>query len=327
MTEARGDVAEQRAEWFGQQFGRLKSNVAHVIKGKPAAIHRACVCLMAEGHLLIDDVPGTGKTAMAKTLAASIAGSWHRIQFTPDLLPTDVTGVSIYNQRNGTFEFHPGAVFANVVLGDEINRASPKTQAALLEVMEERQVTVDSTTYETPRPFLVIATQNPVEYDGTYRLPEAQLDRFLMRISLGYPAMADELEVLTSRGAAATLPDIEPVMSAGDVRTMIQMTDEVHLNDSIGEYVLRLARATRDHPELRLGVSTRGALALCRAARAHAFSQSRPYVIPEDVQDLVSEVFAHRMFATPEAELSGRTTTDIVNEVVGATPTPSLQRS
>ena len=261
------------------------------------------MCLFAEGHLLLEDVPGTGKTSLAKAIAHSIEGTWRRIQFTPDLLPSDVTGGLVYDQSQGTFDFRPGPVFANVVLADEINRASPKTQSALLEVMEERHVTVDGAGYDVPRPFVVIATQNPVEQEGTYRLPEAQLDRFLMRTTLGYPDHDDEVDVLRMLADGLRPEDLSPVMSPADVRTMIQVAESVHVEDAIRSYVVRLCAATRTLPELRLGVSTRGALALVRTARALAAAQARPFVTADDVRIVAPAALGHRMLLTPEAEL------------------------
>ncbi|MFV0306343.1 MAG: AAA family ATPase, partial [Desertimonas sp.] len=241
-------ATDQHAEWFSHWFNALIDNVGLVIKGKRDQVALALVCVFAEGHLLLDDVPGTGKTSLAKSIAHSITGSWNRVQFTPDLLPSDVTGGVVYNQSQGSFDFRRGAVFANVVLGDEINRASPKTQAALLEVMEERHVTVDGSTYDVPRPFVVIATQNPVEQEGTYRLPEAQLDRFLMRTSLGYPSHDFEVDVLRNLATGARPESLQPVMSTVEVARMIDVAESVHVEDSIRSYVVRLVAATRAMP-------------------------------------------------------------------------------
>ena len=302
---------------------RLTDNIAQVIKGKPEIIKLVVTCLLAEGHLLIEDVPGVGKTSVARALAASIAGSWGRIQFTPDLLPSDVTGVTVYNQSNRQFEFHPGSIFANVVVADEINRASPKTQSALLEVMEERQVTVDGVGRPVPRPFVVVATQNPIEMDGTYRLPEAQLDRFLMRISVGYPDAAAERDILANDDGGRRLRELQPVLSAEDVVRMIDAVAHVHVSDPLRDYVVALAAATRVLPEVRLGVSPRGSLALLRAVRALAAASGRSYVVPEDAKALAVQVLAHRMILQPDAELRGTTAGDLVRRVLDAVPVPA----
>src|SRR6185312_16378487 len=265
-----------------------------VLRGKRRAVHLALVCLFSEGHLLIEDVPGVGKTSLAKAIANSIGGSWRRVQFTPDLLPSDVTGVSVWDQNRSDFEFRPGGVFANVVLADEINRASPKTQSALLESMEERQVTVDSHTYPLPRPFLVIATQNPVELEGTYPLPEAQLDRFLLRLQIGYPDRDAEMAILESHGADEVKPEeLEPVTDADTIAAWTQELNRVHVAGELQGYIVDVVEATRHHRDLMLGVSPRGALALQRAARALAASVGRSYVVPDDVKVLASAVLEH----------------------------------
>jgi len=304
-------------------FDALLHNVERVIQGKREQVRLALVCLFAEGHLLIEDVPGVGKTSLAKALARSIAATAHRIQFTPDLLPSDVVGVSVWNRATNEFEFRPGAVFAHVVLADEINRASPKTQSALLESMEERQVTTDSRTYALPRPFLVLATQNPVELEGTYPLPEAQLDRFLMRIPMGYPSRDAEVAILDTQGAGHVLADrLEPVASAADVAAAADAVATVHVANALQAYIVDLADATRRHPDLVLGVSPRGALALQRAARASAAGAGREYVIPDDIKALAPAVLEHRILLGPEAELRGITTSDVVRAVVGSVPVP-----
>ncbi|MEY9992907.1 MoxR-like ATPase [Streptomyces sp. V4I8] len=303
---------------LAQCFHTLADNIERVVKGKRDTIELALTCLFAEGHLLIEDVPGTGKTTLARCLAASIEADFARVQFTPDLLPSDITGVTVYRQNTGTFEFLPGPVFANIVLGDEINRASPKTQSALLEVMEERRVTADGTTHPVPRPFMVLATQNSVDMGGTYPLPEAQLDRFLMRITVGYPDHASEIAVLTGTGAGTdTTPEsLTPVVTAREIAELIAAAAEVQVADALYDYLVRVVAATRDLPDVHLGASPRGSVALLRAVRVRAASQSRPYAFPEDVKALAGPVLAHRLILTPEAELSGRTGTDVIDEVL-----------
>jgi MoxR-like ATPase len=301
---------------------RIRGNIEQVIEGKPDAVRLALVVLLAEGHLLIEDVPGVGKTMLAKALARSIDCSVRRIQFTPDLLPSDVTGVSVYNQENRDFEFKPGAVFANLVVGDEINRASPKTQSALLEAMEERQVTVDGVTYELETPFMVIATQNPIEMEGTYPLPEAQRDRFTARVSMGYPSASAELEMLSTHGGADPLDDLEAVADALEVRKLIDVVRGIHVSDEVKQYVVSLATATREAPDLRLGASPRATLQLLRAARAQAALEGRDYVLPDDVQDLAGPVLAHRLLPTAEAQVARRTPEAVVAELVARVPLP-----
>jgi len=301
---------------------RISANIGSVIKGKPEVISMVLTCLLAEGHLLIEDVPGVGKTSVARALAASTDGSWRRIQFTPDLLPSDVTGVTIFNQASRTFEFHPGGVFANIVVADEINRASPKTQSALLEVMEERQVSIDAATHSVPRPFMVVATQNPIEMDGTYRLPEAQLDRFLMRISIGYPSPADEVAILSGHDRGRSISDLRPVVAMEQVEAMIAHVAQVHVAESVQEYIVALSEATRVLPEVRLGVSPRGSIALLRASRARAALTGRDFVVPDDVKALAPSVFPHRLVLQPEAELQGVSGIDLVQRVSDAVPVP-----
>ena len=301
---------------------RIRSNIERVIEGKPDAIRLALVVLLAEGHLLIEDVPGVGKTMLAKALARSIDCSVRRIQFTPDLLPSDVTGVSVYNQEAREFEFKPGAVFANLVVGDEINRASPKTQSALLEAMEERQVTVDGVTYALETPFMVIATQNPIEMEGTYPLPEAQRDRFTARVSMGYPSADAEMDMLDTHGGADALDELEPVADALEVRKLIDVVRAVHVSTEVKRYVVDLATATRDAPDLRLGASPRATLQLLRAARAHAALDGRDYVLPDDVQGLAGPVLAHRLLPTAEAQVSRRSPEAVVRDLVSRVPLP-----
>ena len=320
-------ATDQQAEWFSHWFNALLDNVEQVIKGKRDQIALALVCVFSEGHLLVDDVPGTGKTSLAKAIAHSVKGTWSRIQFTPDLLPSDVTGGLVYNQSQGTFDFRRGAVFANVVLADEINRASPKTQAALLEVMEERHVTVDGTGYDVPRPFVVLATQNPVEQEGTYRLPEAQLDRFLMRTTLGYPDHDHEVDVLRMLADGLRPEGLSPVMSTSDVRNMIEVAEHVHVEDSIRSYVVRLCAATRTLPELRLGVSTRGAIGMIRTSRALAAAQGRPFVTADDVRIVAPAVMGHRMLLTPEAELGKVDPGELVEQIIDRVDLPAAMRA
>jgi len=312
---------------FADRFETVVANVEKAIQGKAEVIRLALVCLFAEGHLLIEDVPGVGKTSLAKAIAASLDLRWNRIQFTPDLLPSDVTGVMVFNRSNSTFEFRPGGVFANIVLGDEINRASPKTQSALLESMEERQVTVDATTYRLQAPFMVIATQNPVEHEGTYPLPESQLDRFLMRIAMGYPDRSAEIAMLDAHRATSGVEGLSPVASAADVSSMIDLARDIHVAPVLKGYVVDLANATRRHPGAVLGVSPRATLALQRAARASAAAIGREYVVPDDFKALAAPVLAHRLVLTPEAELGGMTAEQVLADVLASVPVPSGRAS
>jgi MoxR-like ATPase len=308
--------------------GVLVDALGEVIIGKPEAVELTVTCLLAEGHLLIEDVPGTGKTTLARALAASLDAPWKRIQFTPDLLPADITGTSVLNQRTSDFEFRPGPVFATVVIADEINRASPKTQSALLEVMAERTVTVDGITHPVGQPFLVIATQNPIDMEGTYALPEAQLDRFLMRVSLGHLSNADdELAVIQGHDAGRTVDQVKPVMDRTAVQQMIAMTARVRVTDVLGRYAVALSRATREHQHVRHGASTRATLALVRAARARALLKGRDYATADDIQALAIPVLAHRLVLEPEAELDGSVSqAGVIDEVRNMTPTPDTGR-
>jgi MoxR-like ATPase len=294
----------------------LITNIGAVVRGKDEQIRLAVCCLLTDGHLLLDDVPGTGKTTLAKAIAGSISGSWKRVQFTPDLLPTDITGVMVYDQRSGEFSFREGPVFTNVLIGDEINRGSPKTQSALLEVMEERQVTVDGVSHPVPHPFFVIATQNPRDSHGTFPLPDVQLDRFAMRLTLGYADEATEVAVLQAFDRHRRDVPVSAVTDTDELDRLIGEVDEIEVAHSVHDYIVRLAGATRLHPELRLGVSTRGTLSLLRVARAFAATEERSYVTPDDVKSVIGPVFTHRMALTPEAELRGVRLEEILADLV-----------
>jgi MoxR-like ATPase len=307
---------------FAENFQRLVHNIEIFIRGKRDAVVLACTCLFAEGHLLIEDVPGLGKTSLAKSMASSFDGSCKRLQFTPDLLPSDVTGVTVYDQHSGRFEFHPGAVFANVVLVDEINRASPKTQSALLEVMEERQVTMDSVSYSVQPPFTVLATQNPIEMEGTYRLPEAQIDRFLMVTSLGYPTLEAEIEVMENRANGHAPELLGSVLGRDDVLRMIETARDVFVAPALRRYIVSLSAATRHRAELRLGVSPRGSIALEAAARVRAAADGRPFVTADDVKALAQPVLAHRLLLRPEAELDSVRPASIIDSILASVPVP-----
>ena len=300
----------------------LIGNVERVIRGKPELIRLAVAGLLAEGHLLIEDVPGVGKTTLARCLARSIGGSWSRIQFTPDLLPTDITGVSVYHQRDERFTFHPGPVFANVVVADEINRGTPKTQSALLEVMAERRVTVDAEAHPVPRPFLVVATQNPIELEGTYPLPEAQLDRFLLRLAVGYPDLDAEVDVVLGAADGRGSDDLDAVVEAVTLARAVEAVRGLHVDPAIARYAVRLAAATREHPAVRFGASVRGSIALVRAGEALAAIAGRGFVTPDDIKDVAVPVLAHRVVLTAEAELNLRGPAEIVTDVLAATAAP-----
>jgi MoxR-like ATPase len=301
----------------------ISENMQRVIHGKPEVVRLAVVALLAEGHLLIEDVPGLGKTTLARALARSIGGEWNRIQFTPDLLPGDITGVMVYHQNAERFEFHPGGIFANIVLADEINRGTPKTQSALLEVMAERKATVDSVSHDVPDPFLVVATQNPIEMEGTYRLPEAQLDRFLMRIAVGYPDHDAEVAVIMADRERVGPDDLSPVVDLPSLQATISTVRSVHVDPAICSYAVRLAAATREHAAIRYGASPRGSIALVRAAQALAITAGRQFATPDDIKEVAIPVLAHRLVLTPDAELNQRLPAEIVEEVLDATATPT----
>ncbi|MCW2541330.1 MAG: MoxR-like ATPase [Frankiales bacterium] len=319
---ADGTVDTAGTAEIGPAAARIIANIEKAIAGKSDVIRLGVTVLLAEGHLLIEDVPGVGKTTFAKALARSIDSTVRRIQFTPDLMPSDVTGVSIFNTETSDFEFKPGPVFANILLGDEINRASPKTQAALLECMAERQVTVDGTRYELSAPFIVLATQNPIEMEGTYALPEAQRDRFTAKISLGYPDRAAELAMLSDQTTSDPLDELRPVADAASVRRLIEAVRRVQVVDAVKNYVVSLAEATRNHPEVRLGASPRASLHLLRTAKAAAAIAGRDYVIPDDVQRLAVPVLAHRLIPAPSVTVAGRSPEDVLREIVARTPIP-----
>jgi MoxR-like ATPase len=309
---------------FATLFESIVGNIATVVHGKRDAIEFAVMALLAEGHLLIEDVPGVGKTSLAKALAASIDCSWKRVQFTPDLLPTDLVGVSVYERSNERFKFQPGPLFANIVLADEINRASPKTQSALLEAMEERQVSADGTTHVLPPPFMVIATQNPVEQEGTYRLPESQLDRFLLRISLGYPGRTAEMEILDGQGAADVLRTLQPVVTAEEVLAMVRSVREVYLASALKSYMIDIADASRRHSSIELGLSPRATLQLAAAVRAHAAAKGRDYGTPDDVKAVAVSVLSHRLLL--RAGSNARTSAeDAIRELLADVPVPAAR--
>lgn len=310
---------------FGEYFEKIASNVETVIQGKRDVIDLILLGLVSEGHVLVEDVPGVGKTQLAKSLARSVEGAFNRIQFTPDLLPSDVTGISVWDREKRAFEFKPGPIFANIVVGDEINRASPKTQSSLLEAMAERQVTSDGVTRELPLPFMVIATQNPLEHEGTYPLPEAQLDRFMMQVVIGYPDREKELEMLDTHGIRSTFLDLQPVVRVEEVHEMIAIAREVAVSQSVKNYIVDLVEGTRLHPDVMLGASPRSTLFLQALARSRAASRGRDYVMPDDIKALAHPVLEHRLAMRPEAQMRGETVTDLIDDVLGRLRVPGTK--
>ena len=308
-----------------QLFEALADNVERVIVGKRGAVELGVIALVARGHVLIEDVPGVGKTMLARSIARSAGCNFRRLQFTPDLLPSDITGVSVYNQKTSEFEFRAGPVISEIVLADEVNRATPKTQSALLEAMEERQVTVEGVTYELPRPFMVLATQNPIEYEGTFPLPEAQLDRFFLRIELGYPAPDEEVAIMGRQQTSTPFDSLEPVATPADIVALQDAVGEIYIDDMVKQYIVALSNATRDHPDAALGVSPRASLSLMRGGQARALMDGRDYVIPDDVKSIAVSVMSHRLILTPAARMRDVTDDSLIAEVLNTVPVPGAE--
>ncbi|MDR2897152.1 MAG: MoxR family ATPase [Propionibacteriaceae bacterium] len=318
-------INHEQAQGFQHNFNQMVDNVAIAIRGKNQTIELALTCLLTGGHLLLEDNPGTGKTVLAKAIANTVAGTNSRIQFTPDLLPSDLTGISVFDQRSGAFEFHPGPVFANIVLADEINRASPKTQAALLEVMEESTVTVDGVRREVGSPFMVVATQNPIEQAGTYRLPEAQLDRFLMKLSVGYPDHDATVELLQQAETRDRASAVSAVIAPQALGQMAAFANQTYVDPAILDYVARLAEASRAHPHVRLGLSMRGALAYIRVAKTWAVAHGREYVTPDDIKALATPILSHRLLLSADAQFAGSQIAEVIDSLIASVVAPSLR--